>query len=368
MSIFIDKGTTVLVQGITGRDGSFHAAQMRDYGTRVAGGVTPGKGGTEVHGIPVFDSMTEAVAETGADTSVIYVPPAFAVDAIYEAVDAGVRLVVCITEGIPANDMTRVVPHVKAAGARLIGPNCPGLITPGASKVGIMPGSIVLEGGVGVVSRSGTLTYEAIRALTLEGMGQSTCVGIGGDPVIGTSFVDCLEAFENDPATVAVVMIGEIGGGDEEEAAEFIRDRMTKPVVAFIAGRTAPPGKRMGHAGAIITGGCGTAEGKIAALHAAGVSVAGSPTELPELVRCALEGRAGASAPPAPAPAATHGGARREAAPAVSAARNRLSLRRWLSSMTEYGMPAETFLESAGGSSERFGCPMMSRSNQGDEQ
>jgi succinyl-CoA synthetase alpha subunit len=293
MSIFINKKTKVLVQGITGRDGSFHARQMKKYGTKVVGGVTPGKGGTTVAGIPVFNTMEEAVAKTKADTSVIYVPPAFAVDAIYEAVDAGIKLVVCITEGIPANDMMKVYPYVRARGARLIGPNCPGLITPGESKVGIMPGSIVKKGGVGVVSRSGTLTYEAIWALTQSGLGQSTCIGIGGDQVIGTNFIDCLEAFENDPATKAIVMIGEIGGSDEEIAADFIKKHVSKPVVAFIAGQTAPPGKRMGHAGAIISGGSGTAADKIAALNKVGVPVAGSPTEIPEMVKEALKKKAG---------------------------------------------------------------------------
>ncbi len=288
MAIFIDKRTRVIVQGITGREGSFHAQQMKAFGTAVVGGVTPGKGGTEVAGIPVFDSMEDAVAATGANTSVIYVPPAFAADAIYEAADAGIALIVCITEGIPANDMMKAYQHVKESGARLIGPNCPGLITPGASKVGIMPGAIVTPGNVGVVSRSGTLTYEAIWALTSAGLGQSTCVGIGGDPVIGTSFVDCLEAFQQDDQTEAVVLIGEIGGADEEAAAKYIREKMTKPVVGFIAGTAAPPGKRMGHAGAIILGTSGTAADKIAALGAAGVPVAGSPTELPALVKQAL--------------------------------------------------------------------------------
>ncbi len=285
MSIFINKRTKVLVQGITGRDGSFHAQQMKEYGTNVVGGVTPGKGGSKVAGIPVFNSMEEAVKETGANTSVIYVPPPFAVDAIYEAVDAGIKLVVCITEGVPANDMMKVYPYVKEKGARLIGPNCPGLISPGASKVGIMPGTIVKKGNIGVVSRSGTLTYEAIWALTQAGMGQTTCIGIGGDQVIGTNFIDCLEAFENDRSTKGIVMIGEIGGSDEEVAAQYIKKHMTKPVVAFIAGQTAPPGKRMGHAGAIISGGSGTAADKIAALNKVGVPVAGSPTEIPALLK-----------------------------------------------------------------------------------
>lgn len=285
MSIFINKKTKVLVQGITGRDGSFHATQMKDYGTNVVGGVTPGKGGTKVADIPVFNTMEEAVSKTGANTSVVYVPPAFAVDAIYEAVDAGIKLVVCITEGIPANDMMKVYPYVKAKGARLIGPNCPGLISPDESKVGIMPGTIVKKGHVGVVSRSGTLTYEAIWALTQAGMGQTTCIGIGGDQVIGTNFIDCLEAFESDKSTKAVVMIGEIGGSDEEIAAKYIKKNLSKPVVAFIAGQTAPPGKRMGHAGAIISGGSGTAAEKIAALNKVGVPVAGSPTEIPAVLK-----------------------------------------------------------------------------------
>jgi succinyl-CoA synthetase alpha subunit len=285
MSIFINKKTKILVQGITGRDGSFHAKQMKDYGANVVGGVTPGKGGTKVSDIPVFNTMEEAAAKTGANTSVVYVPQAFAVDAIYEAVDAGIKLVVCITEGIPANDMMKVCPYVSAKGARLIGPNSPGLISPDESKVGIMPGTIVKKGHVGVVSRSGTLTYEAIWALTQAGLGQTTCIGIGGDQVIGTNFIDCLEAFESDKATKAVVMIGEIGGSDEEIAAEYIKKNLTKPVVAFIAGQTAPPGKRMGHAGAIISGGSGTATEKIAALNKVGVPVAGSPTEIPAVLK-----------------------------------------------------------------------------------
>ena len=291
MSIFIDKKTTVIVQGITGRDGSFHAEQMKKYGTKVVGGVTPGKGGTTVAGIPVFNTMEEAVSKTGANTSVIYVPPPFAADAVREAVAAGVKLVVCVTEGVPANDMMKVVPFVKQHGARLIGPNCPGLISPEQSKVGILPGTIVKKGNVGVVSRSGTLTYEAIWALTLAGMGQTTCVGIGGDQVIGTNFIDCLQAFENDSSTKGIVMIGEIGGSDEEEAAKFIKRYVTKPVVAFIAGQAAPPGKRMGHAGAIVSGGSGTAAGKIEALNKVGIKVAGSPTELPELLKAAMKAK-----------------------------------------------------------------------------
>ncbi len=289
MSIFINKKTTVIVQGITGRDGSFHAIQMKKYGTKVVGGVTPGKGGTKVNGIPVFNTMAEAMAKTKANTSVIYVPPPFAVDAIYEAVDAGIKLVVCVTEGVPANDMMKAVPYVKAKGARLIGPNCPGLISTEQAKVGILPGNIVKKGQVGVVSRSGTLTYEAIWALTLAGLGQTTCVGIGGDQVNGTNFIDCLAAFEADKSTKGVVMIGEIGGSDEEDAAKYIKKHLTMPVVAFIAGQTAPPGKRMGHAGAIVSGGSGTAEGKVTALKKAGIPVAGSPTELPVLLKEAMK-------------------------------------------------------------------------------
>jgi succinyl-CoA synthetase alpha subunit len=285
MSILINKKTKVIVQGITGRDGSFHAGQMKKYGTNVVGGVTPGKGGTKVNGIPVFNNMNEAVHKTKANTSVIYVPPPFAVDAIYEAVDAGISLVVCITEGVPANDMMRVYEYVKEKGARLVGPNCPGVISPDQSKVGIMPGNICIKGPVGVVSRSGTLTYEAIWALTCAKIGQTTCIGIGGDQVIGTNFIDVLEMFEADTATKAVVMIGEIGGTDEEEAAKFIHKKMSKPVVGFIAGRAAPPGKRMGHAGAIISGGSGTAAEKIKALEAVGIPIAASPTELPVLIK-----------------------------------------------------------------------------------
>ena len=289
MSIFINKKTKTIVQGITGRDGSFHARQMREYGTDVVGGVTPGKGGTTVGGIPVFNTVQEAVEKTRANASVIYVPPAFAVDAIYEAVASGIKVIVCITEGLPANDMMKVYPYLKENGVRLIGPNCPGLISPGESKLGIMPGNICIKGNVGVVSRSGTLTYEAIWALTLSGMGQTTCIGIGGDQVIGTNFIDCLEGFENDRSTKAVVMIGEIGGTDEEEAAAFFKKHMTKPVVAFIAGQTAPPGKRMGHAGAIISGGSGTAAEKIAALNKVGIPVVGSPTEIPAVLKEAMQ-------------------------------------------------------------------------------
>ncbi len=285
MSIFINKRTKLIVQGITGRDGSFHAKQMKSYGTNVVAGVTPGKGGSKVSGIPVYNTVEEAVAKTKANTSVIYVPPAFAIDAIYEAVDSGIKLVVCITEGVPANEMMKVYEYVKENGSRLIGPNCPGLISPGEAKVGIMPGNIVKKGNVGVVSRSGTLTYEAIWALTSAGMGQSSCVGIGGDQVIGTNFIDCLEAFEADRSTKAIVMLGEIGGADEEAAAKYIKKYVTKPVVSFIAGQTAPSGKRMGHAGAIISGGSGLAVDKIKALNKAGVPVAYSPTEIPVLLK-----------------------------------------------------------------------------------
>lgn len=291
MSIFINKKTKVLVQGITGRDGSFHAEQMKNYGTNVVAGVTPGKGGSKVAGIPVFNTAEEAVKATGTNASVIYVPPKFAVDAIYEAADAGIKVIVCITEGLPANDMMKVYPYIKEKGVRLIGPNCPGLISVDESKLGIMPGNICKKGGVGVVSRSGTLTYEAIWALTLAGMGQTTCIGIGGDQVIGTNFIDCLEAFENDRATKSIVMIGEIGGSDEEEAAKFIKKYVSKPVVAFIAGQTAPPGKRMGHAGAIISGGSGTAEDKITALNKVGIMVAGSPTEIPQMLMEAIKSK-----------------------------------------------------------------------------
>jgi len=285
MSILINKKTKVVVQGITGRDGSFHAEQMKKYGTDVVGGVTPGKGGTKVKGIPVFNSMAEVVKNVKANTSVIYVPPAFAVDAVYEAADAGISLVVCITEGVPANDMLKVYDYLKDKGTRMVGPNCPGIISTDQSKVGIMPGNIVTKGPVGVVSRSGTLTYEAIWALTCAGIGQTTCLGIGGDQIIGTNFIDALEMFEADKATKGVVMIGEIGGNDEEVAAKFIKNKMTKPVVGFIAGRMAPPGKRMGHAGAIISGGSGTAKEKVEALNKAGIPVAISPTEIPTLMK-----------------------------------------------------------------------------------
>ncbi len=288
MSILVNRQTRLLVQGITGREGSFHTAQMVEYGTNVVGGVTPGAKGKMVAGVPVFNTVAEAVAETSANASILYVPARFAPDAIYEAVDAGIPLVVCITEGIPILDMVPVYAYVKAKGARLIGPNCPGVITPGEAKAGIMPGYIHTPGPVGIVSRSGTLTYEVVDALSRAGLGQSTAVGIGGDPIIGTSFVDVLRLFQDDPQTEAIVMIGEIGGTDEEDAAAFIREHVTKPVIGFIAGRTAPPGKRMGHAGAIISGGTGTATEKIAALTAAGVKVAERPSQVPELVRAAL--------------------------------------------------------------------------------
>ncbi|HWV23015.1 MAG TPA: succinate--CoA ligase subunit alpha [Thermomicrobiales bacterium] len=288
MSILVGNDTRLLVQGITGREGAFHAQQMVEYGTNVVAGVTPGKKGQTVAGVPVFDTVKEAVEKTGANTSIIYVPARFAPDAIYEAVDNGIELVICITEGVPVNDMVPVYHHVKEKGARLIGPNCPGLITPGQAKVGIMPGFIHQPGKVGLVSRSGTLTYEVVDALTKAGLGQSSAVGIGGDPVIGTSFVDVLELFQNDPDTEAIVMIGEIGGDDEETAAAYIKEHVTKPMAGFIAGRTAPPGKRMGHAGAIISGGGGTAEGKIKALEDAGVRVAESPSQVPELLKQAM--------------------------------------------------------------------------------
>jgi succinyl-CoA synthetase alpha subunit len=289
VSIFIDNGTTLLVQGITGRDGSFHSKQMLEYGTKVVAGVTPGKGGQKFEGkVPIFDTVAEAVRETGANTSVIYVPPIFAADAIMEAADAGIKLVVAITEGVPVLDMTKVYPFVKEHGARLIGPNCPGLITPGKSKVGIIPGRICTPGNVGVVSRSGTLTYEVVYQLTRAGLGQSTCVGIGGDPINGTDFIDCLAAFEKDPDTKLVAMMGEIGGTDEQEAAKFIKEKMSKPVVGFIAGQTAPPGRRMGHAGAIISGSAGTAAEKIAAFQQAGMGVAKRPKDFVDLIRAQL--------------------------------------------------------------------------------
>jgi succinyl-CoA synthetase alpha subunit len=289
MSILIDNNTRLVVQGITGRDGAFHAKQMKEYGTRVVAGVTPGKGGQDVDGIPVFNSIREAVKKTKANTAAIYVPPAFAADAILEGFDAKLKLVVCITEGIPTNDMMRVQSIVAGnKKTRLIGPNCPGLISPGKSKVGIMPGNICLEGRVGVVSRSGTLTYEVVHALTRKKIGQSTCLGIGGDPIIGTRFVDALKLFQQDEETDAICMIGEIGGTDEELAAEFIRKKVNKPVFSFIAGASAPPGKRMGHAGAIISGGKGTAESKVTALKEAGVFMSDTPFGIADLVAAHL--------------------------------------------------------------------------------
>ena len=289
MSIFINQDTRLVVQGITGRDGSFHTKQMMEYGTRVVAGVTPGKGGqTFEDKVPVFNTVADAVSEAGANTSVIYVPPAGAAGAVMEAADAGIALIVCITEGVPVMEMTRVMPYVRARGARLIGPNCPGLISPGQSKVGIIPGNICAPGRVGLVSRSGTLTYEVVNHLTRRGVGQSSCVGIGGDPIIGTNFIDCLAAFEQDTDTDAVVMIGEIGGTDEQNAAQFVKEHMSKPVVGFIAGQTAPKGRRMGHAGAIISGSSGTAEEKMAAFADAGIAVMKRPIDVVELINAAI--------------------------------------------------------------------------------
>ncbi len=290
MSILVDKNTRLLVQGITGREGDFHTRQMIAYGTNVVAGVTPGRGGQKAidDQVPVFNTVAEAVKETGANTSVIYVPAAFAPDAIREAAGSGIDLVVCITEGVPANDMVGTYAYVQQCGKRLLGPNCPGLLTPGEAKVGIIPGNIATPGPVGVVSKSGTLTYEVIDALTRLGLGQTTCVGIGGDQIIGTSFIDVLTLFQADAATEAIVLIGEIGGTAEQEAAAFIKEHVTKPVVSFIAGQTAPPGKRMGHAGAIISGGEGTAQEKIAALEAAGVKVARLPTDIAQIVKDTL--------------------------------------------------------------------------------
>ena len=288
MSILIDETTRVIVQGVTGRDGRFHTLKMKEYGTNVVGGVTPGKEGQDVEGIPVFNSVEKAVRETGANASVIFVPPKFAVDALYEASAAGVQLVVTITEGIPTIDVMKALKFLKRQGTVLIGPNCPGLISPGKCKIGILPANIFQQGNVGLISRSGTLTYEVVNQLTQAGYGQSTCIGMGGDPVIGMGFTDLLERFEADPQTAAVALIGEIGGNAEEQAAAFISQKMTKPVVAFIAGQTAPPGKRMGHAGAIISSGSGTAAEKIAAFEKIGVVVAKEPADFPALMKDVL--------------------------------------------------------------------------------
>jgi succinyl-CoA synthetase alpha subunit len=290
VSIWIGKDTRLVVQGLTGREGSFHARQMIEYGTNVVAGVTPGKGGQLFDGtVPVFNTVAEVVREAGANCSVIYVPPAMAAGAIMEAADAGIALVVCITEGVPVLDMTTVMPYLAERGTRLIGPNCPGLITPGEAKVGIIPGAIVTPGPVGLVSRSGTLTYEVVHHLSHNGLGQSTCVGIGGDPIIGTNFIDVLEAFSADPATEAIVMIGEIGGTAEQEAAAFVREQVAKPVVGFVAGQTAPPGRRMGHAGAIISGASGTAEEKFQAFEAAGIGIMRRPVDVVKLLKGALK-------------------------------------------------------------------------------
>ena len=290
MSILVNKNSKVIVQGITGSAGLFHAQQCRDYGTQVVGGVTPGKGGTEVDNFHVFNSVDDAVSRTGANVSLIFVPAPFAMDSILEAVDAGIEIIICITEGVPTLDMVRVKEFMKNSDSVLVGPNCPGVITPGEAKVGIMPGYIHKPGKVGIISRSGTLTYEAVWQTTNLGIGQSTCIGIGGDPVIGTTFIDALELFQNDPDTDGVIMIGEIGGSDEEEAAEYIKDNFNKPIAAFIAGATAPKGKRMGHAGAIISGSSGSAEEKFAALEKAGVATCKSPATMAETLKEAMSG------------------------------------------------------------------------------
>jgi succinyl-CoA synthetase alpha subunit len=309
MSIFIDRNTRLMVQGITGRDGSFHTRQMIEYGTAVVAGVTPGKGGqtfgdaaADAPPVPIFNTVADAAEATGANATVIYVPPLFAADAIMEAAAAGIPLIVCITEGVPVLDMTRVYPFVREHGARLIGPNCPGLITPGVCKAGIIPGRICAPGPIGLVSRSGTLTYELVDQLTRAGFGQTTCVGIGGDPINGTNFIDCLSAFESDPATTAVVMIGEIGGTDEQDAARFVSMHMSKPVVGFIAGRTAPPGRRMGHAGAIISGATGTAAEKVHVLSESGIPVGDRPVDVVSLLRTRMAaGSATGKSPAMPA-------------------------------------------------------------------
>jgi succinyl-CoA synthetase alpha subunit len=288
MSVLIDRNTRVVVQGLTGREGSFHAQQMVAYGTRVVAGVTPGKGGSKHNGIPVFDTVADAVRETGANASLIFVPPPYAADAVLESIDAELPLAVCITEGIPTLDMVRVAAALRGSKTRLIGPNCPGIISPGQCKMGIMPGQIHKPGHVGVVSRSGTLTYEAVGQLTKLDIGQSTCIGIGGDPIIGTSFLDAIRMFNDDPETFAIVMIGEIGGNAEEQAASFIREKVRKPVVGFIAGQTAPPGRRMGHAGAIISGGSGTAKEKYAAMAAAGITCVQSPADIGQTLAAAM--------------------------------------------------------------------------------
>jgi succinyl-CoA synthetase alpha subunit len=289
VSILVDKNTKLICQGFTGKQGTFHSQQCLDYGTQLVGGVTPGRGGEAHIGLPVFNTAHEAVAATGADTTMIYVPAPGAADAILEAADAGIKLIVCITEGIPVMDMVRVKSALAGSGIRLIGPNCPGIITPGQCKIGIMPAMIHKPGKIGIVSRSGTLTYETVYQTTQNGLGQSTCVGIGGDPVHGMSFIDCLELFQNDPATQGIVMVGEIGGTDEEAAADYIRAHVTKPVVAYIAGVTAPPGKRMGHAGAIVSGGKGTAQGKFDALERAGASIVRTPVEIGERIKSLLK-------------------------------------------------------------------------------
>lgn len=292
MSILADKNTRVICQGITGKAGLFHSQKCREYGTPMVGGVTPGKGGTSVDGFAIFNTVDEAVRKTGANATMIFVPPPFCADAILEANDAGIPLIIAITEGVPVLDMVRVQKLMQGSKNRLIGPNCPGIITPGAAKIGIMPGYIHKPGTVGLMSRSGTLTYEAVWQLTSLGLGQSTCVGLGGDPIVGTSFIDCLRMFQDDPGTEAILMMGEIGGNAEEKAADFVREYVTKPVAAFIAGRTAPPGRRMGHAGAIISGGSGTAKDKIAALEAAGVVVAESPADMGTAMQRAIAKRA----------------------------------------------------------------------------